>query len=346
MGHLRLFRGLIPAPFNYFSFMKHVSILVPASDAVVGSIEGPHKVLCQVNDLLQGMGQPAAFRVELVGLTRAKTFNHGLFTLHAQRTIDEEFQTDLIIIPAPHGDLRDAVALNQPLIAWVKQQHQRGAEVASLCLGAFLLAATGLVDGKKCATHWLATQQFAEMYPAVQLVAEQVITDEQGLYSSGGAYSYLNLVLYLIEKHVGREMAVCCGKVFQIDIGRNSQSPFVIFSGQKQHEDAPIKKAQEFIETNFQQRISIEDLAAQAFLSRRNFERRFKKATANTAVEYIQRVKIEAAKMSFETTSDNVNEVMYSVGYADTKAFRALFKKITGLSPVAYRDKYRKMVQA
>lgn len=180
------------------------------------------------------------------------------------------------------------------------------------------------------------------MYPEVKLVAEQVITDEHGLYSSGGAYSYLNLVLYLIEKHVSREMAVCCAKVFQIDMGRRSQSPFVIFQGQKEHEDEPIKKAQEFIEHNFQQRITIEELASMAFLSRRNFERRFKKATFNTAMEYIQRVKIEAAKMSLETSRENVNEVMYSVGYSDTKAFRMLFKKITGVSPVAYREKYSK----
>jgi len=322
--------------------MKHVSILVPASDAVVGSIEGPHKVLSQVNDFLLGRGQPAAFKIELVGLSRERTFNKGLFTLHADRTIADPFQTDLIIIPAPHGDLREAVELNKAFLPWITQQHENGAEVASLCLGAFLLAATGLVNGKKCATHWLAAHQFAEMYPEVELVAEQVITDEQGLYSSGGAYSYLNLVLYLIEKHVSRKVAVGCAKVFQIDIGRRSQSPFVIFQGQKEHEDEPIKKAQEFIESNFQQRITIEELAAMAFLSRRNFERRFKKATFNTAMEYIQRVKIEAAKMSLETSRENVNEVMYSVGYSDTKSFRTLFKKITGVSPVAYREKYSK----
>ena len=213
--------------------------------------------------------------------------------------------------------------------------------MASLCLGAFLLAATGLLNGKKCATHWLGANQFAEMYPKVELVAEKVITDEQGLYSSGGAYSCLNLVLYLIEKHVSREMAVCCAKVFQIDIARGSQSPFVIFRGQKKHADEPIKKAQEFIESNFQKKITIEELASMTFLSRRNFERRFKKATYNTAMEYIQRVKIEAAKMSLETSRENVNEVIYSVGYLDTKAFRTLSKKIAGASPMAYREKYR-----
>ncbi|MBD2721590.1 GlxA family transcriptional regulator [Hymenobacter armeniacus] len=320
--------------------MKHVSILVPAGEAVVGSIEGPHKVLCQVNDLLASMGQPPAFAVELVGLTRHKAFNRGLFTLRADRLLDEDFSTDLILIPAPHGDLAEAVALNQEFLPWIVRQHRAGAEVASLCLGAFILAATGLMDGKKCATHWLGAPQFAAMYPRVHLVPEQVITDEQGLYSSGGAYSYLNLVLYLIEKHVSRDVAVCCAKVFQIDIGRQSQSPFVIFQGQKGHDDEPIKKAQEFIEKNLAGKITIDDLAALCCLSRRNFERRFRKATGNAVAEYVQRVKIEAAKMSLESSQDNVSEVMYSVGYTDTKAFRTLFKRITGVSPVAYRDRY------
>ncbi|SFQ59618.1 GlxA family transcriptional regulator [Hymenobacter arizonensis] len=320
--------------------MKHISILVPASDAVVGSIEGPHKVFTQVNALLRSMGREPAFHIELVGLTEYKTFNNGLFTLHADRTTQEDFRTDLIIIPAPHGDMREAIALNSELIAWVKRQHQQGAEVASLCMGAFLLAATGLLDGRKCATHWIAAHDFRLMYPNVTLVDERVITDEGGLYSSGGAYSYLNLVLYLIEKYVGRELAVCIAKVFQIDMARGSQSPFVIFRGLKEHEDEPIKKAQEFIEANFQNKISVDELAAMAFLSRRNFERRFKKSTFNTVAEYIQRVKIEAAKMSLESSRENVNEVMYSVGYSDTKAFRALFKKLTGVSPVAYREKY------
>jgi transcriptional regulator GlxA family with amidase domain len=326
--------------FAYIWSMKHISILVPAGDAVVGSIEGPHKVLSQVNDFLKGMGQPPAFTIELVGLARQQTFNQGLFTLHTHRTIAEDFATDLILIPAPHGDLAEAVALNQAFLPWIRRQHAAGAEVASLCLGAFLLAATGLVDGRQCATHWLGAAQFAAMYPAVQLVAEQVITDEHGLYSSGGAYSYLNLVLYLVEKYVSRDMAVCCAKVFQIDIGRRSQSPFVIFQGQKDHADEPIKKAQEFIEQHFSGKISIEELAALSCLSRRNFERRFKKATTNTVAEYIQRVKIEAAKMSLESSQENVSEVMYSVGYSDTKAFRTLFKRITGVSPLAYRDRY------
>lgn len=169
-----------------------------------------------------------------------------------------------------------------------------------------------------------------------------MITDEQGIYTSGGAFSAANLVLYLIEKYAGREAAIHCAKLFQIDMDRHSQSPFIIFRGQKDHLDEPVKKAQEFIEKNYHKRITVDQLTDMLALSRRNFERRFKKATANTTVEYIQRVKVEAAKKSFEKSSRNVSEVMYDVGYSDTKAFRTVFRKITGLSPIEYRNKYNR----
>ena len=322
--------------------MKHISILLPAGDAVVGSIEGPYKVFNMVNEVFVGMGRPPVFNIELVGLNRETSFNNNVFTLHAQRTIDEDFVTDLIIIPAPNGDLQKAIEINFELISWVKHQYQKGTEVASLCMGAFLLAATGLMDGKKCATHWIAADIFRKMYPKVNLISENIITDEQGLYTSGGAYSYLNLVLYIIEKYAGRQIAVYCAKVFQIDLGRTNQSPFTIFNNQKNHEDESVRKAQEFIEKNFTNKITVEELASLTYLGRRNFERRFKKATANTVAEYIQRVKMEAAKMSLETTHENIYEIMYSVGYSDIKAFRSTFKKITGVSPLEYRQKYGK----
>jgi transcriptional regulator GlxA family with amidase domain len=263
-----------------------------------------------------------------------------MYTIHTDRVIHDVEKTDLLIIPAIDGDLRKGLEENAAFIPWISKQYAAGAEVASLCVGAFLLASTGLVNGKKCATHWVSANEFRKMFPDVNLVTERVVTDENGIYTSGGAYSYLMLVLYLIEKYAGRAAAVFCAKVFAIDIDRESQSPFMMFSGQKEHEDEAIKKAQAFIEGNFHQRITVDELASMFSLSRRNLERRFKRATSNTVVEYIQRVKIEAAKMSLESTSENVNEVMYKVGYTDTKAFRTTFKKITGISPIQYRTKY------
>jgi transcriptional regulator GlxA family with amidase domain len=220
------------------------------------------------------------------------------------------------------------------------QQHKTGAEVVSLCIGAFLLASTGLLNGKKCSTHWRSANEFRAMFPDVTLVDDKIITEEQGIYSSGGANSYWNLLLYLLEKFTDREIAITAAKVFAVEIDRKSQSPFIMFKGQNTHNDEPVKKAQQYIENNVADKISVEELAFKYALGRRNFERRFKKATNNTPVEYIQRVKIEAAKKSLETSRKNVNEVMYDVGYSDTKAFRTVFKKITGLSPLQYRNKY------
>jgi transcriptional regulator GlxA family with amidase domain len=323
--------------------MKHISILIPKGEVVMGTIEGPHKVFNQINEFLANFGKPPIFDVKLVGLTREIQTYEKVFKVEPELTIEEVAATDLIIIPALKAD-QHSLQLNQDFVPWITSQYKAGAEVASLCLGAFLLASTGLLKGKKVATHWVAAGSFQKMFPDVTLVAEKIITDESGIYSSGGAYSFLNLILYLVEKYAGRNMAVQCAKVFEIEIDRGSQSPFIIFNGQKDHEDEPVKKAQSFIEKNFQKRITVDELASMLAVSRRNLERRFKKATSNTTVEYIQRVKIEAAKMSFENSRENINEVMYKVGYTDSKAFRTTFKKITGLSPLQYRSKYNKDV--
>lgn len=172
------------------------------------------------------------------------------------------------------------------------------------------------------------------------MVTDQIITDENGIYTSGGAFSSANLILYLIEKYAGREMAVHCAKIFQVDIDRKSQSPFIIFEGQKDHKDERVKEAQEFIEKNYREKITVTQLTDKLAVSRRTLERRFKKATSNTLVEYIQRVKVEAVKKYLESGRKNVNELMYEVGYSDTKAFRNVFRRYTGLSPVEYRNKY------
>lgn len=321
--------------------MKHISILVPRG-AILGSLEGSRQLFTQVNEFLKSRDEPPMFKVQLVGLSKETLLNGGFFTVHSHAVISEVKKTDLIIIPAIDGEITHAIEINKEFIPWITEQYTGGAEVASLCLGAFLLASTGLLNGRKCATHWMAANDFRRMFPEVNLVTEKIITDEQGIYSSGGAFSYLNLLLYLIEKYAGRDMAILSAKVFAIEIDRISQSPFTIFQGQKEHEDEPIKEAQQFIEKNFQEKITVDQLASMLALSRRNLERRFKKATANTVIEYIQRVKIEAAKMSLESSRENVNEVMYKVGYSDTKAFRTTFKKITGLSPVQYRYKYNR----
>ena len=218
-----------------------------------------------------------------------------------------------------------AIASNKKALPWITKQYENGAEVASLCVGAFLLASTGLLNGKKCSTHWGFQNKFREMFPDVEVVEGSIITEENRIYSSGGANSYWNLLLHLVEKYTDRETAILASKYFAIDIDRESQTAFAIFKGQKNHTDNAVKKAQDFIEKNVQEKISVDDLTEFVSVGKRSFERRFKLATNNTVLEYIQRIKVEAAKRSFENSRKNINKIMFDVGYTDTKAFRTTF---------------------
>ncbi|MHA4845481.1 GlxA family transcriptional regulator [Flavitalea antarctica] len=325
--------------------MKHISILIPEGDCSITHIEASHQILSEVNVFLASLDRDPLFNIELVGLNKEAALKKRFYSVHHDKTISDVHKTDLIIIPALQGaDMERAVSINQGFVNWMLEQHKAGAEIASLCLGSFLLASTGLLKHKQCTTHWSAANDFRKMFPDVELVPEKILIDVNGIYSSGGALSFTNLLLYLIEKYAGRDIAVLASKTFMIDIDRDRQSPFIIFKAQKDHEDEPILKAQNFIEKNYAEKLTVDELASMFALGRRNLERRFKKATSNTVVEYIQRVKIEAAKFSLESSYDNVNEVMYKVGYNDTKAFRTTFRKITGLSPIQYRTKFKQKV--
>jgi transcriptional regulator GlxA family with amidase domain len=321
--------------------MKTVSILVPET-AVLAAIVDPRDMFTAVNEFLKSQGKPPLFYVQLVGLTKEVKLSEGLFSVHTDATLKTAKKSDLVIIPAISGDMATAVKKNKAFLPWIVKQHKSGAEVASLCLGAFLLASTGLMDGKQCSTHWLFVNQFREMFPDVKLVDQKVVTDQNGLYSSGGASSYWNLLLHIVEKYTNREMAILASKFFVLDMARTSQSPFSIFKGQKVHPDEEIMKVQEHIEAHYNDKLTVDELAEKFGIGRRTLERRFKKATNNTVIEYIQRVKIEASKKQLETGRKTVNEVMYNIGYTDNKAFRDVFRKIAGVSPVEYRNKFNK----
>lgn len=319
--------------------MKSILILTPES-SVLQTIDGPRYLFSAVNQFLEAAGQPALFKVQLVGAQKEVKLSDGHFSVHPDVLLPEAVEADLIIIPALLGDLEEALIKNTPMISWIIQQYQNGAEVASLCVGAFLLAETGLLQGKTCSTHWLFANQFRQRYPSVDLVDGQIVTEVDRIYSSGGANSYWNLLLHLVEKYTNRSIAIQTAKFFALDIGRNNQSVFAIFEGQKSHDDPAIKQVQTYIEQHIEEKFSVDYLASMVSLGRRSFERRFKAATHNTVLEYIHRVKVEAAKRSLESQRKNVNEIMFEVGYQDAKAFRNVFKKITGLTPVAYRAQY------
>ena len=322
--------------------MKHLTIIVPDGQNNLSSIVGAYKIFSRANARWKENGRNELFTIQLAGISREVEFYDGLFTVKPHTSISAITKTNLIIIPSLNHNYQNAVAGNRALIDWIGKQYKMGAEIASICTGAFMLASSGLLDGKSCSTHWAVAEDFRKMFPEVDLQPDKLLTDENGIYTNGGAYSFLNLMIYLVEKYYDRQTAIYCSKVFQIEIDRNRQSVYTIFRGQKLHGDEMVKKAQAYIESKPHEKISVEQLSSRFLVGRRTFDRRFIKATGNTPLEYAQRVKVESAKRAFETSRKTINEVMYDVGYSDVKAFREVFRKITGISPLQYRNKYNK----
>ena len=320
--------------------MKHISILVPQGQYSIVNIAGALQMLQWANEaFLQQTRQPL-FEVELVGHAITARDVEGLYTITPAKTIEAVERTDLVIIPAVHGDLRESIARNQAVIAWVQKQHRQGAEVASFCIGAFLLAETGLLDGKTCSTHWSFARELQTMYPQIQVQAENIVTVHDGLYTSGGAYAFTNLLIYLIERYGGRELALMTAKAFMVEVDKNSQSPFMIFHGQKDHGDELVLQVQERIEREFAESLTVPELAEALATTRRTLERRFKTCTGNSVLEYLQRVRVEEAKKRLERGQDSVSDAMFAAGYADAKAFREVFRKHVGMSPAQYKKKF------
>lgn len=320
--------------------MKQVTIVVPKGETVLSSITGSFEILTRANDYWQRKGNKSMIKVCIASFEKEQQFDAGYCTVHPENIADLK-TTDLIVIPSVTYN-EHMISDNAALIQWITDEYKCGSDIASICSGAFLLASTGLLDGKSCSTHWNNTMNFRRLFPDVTVVPDKLITSENGIHTNGGAFSFLNLMLFLVEKYFDRDTAIWCSKIFQIDIDRISQAHFFIFETQKTHGDELVSRAQAYIEDNLGGKISFEELASMLAISRRNFDRRFIKATGNTPLEYLQRVKVEAAKRSLEKGRKNINEVMDEVGYSDDKAFREVFKKVTGLSPLNYKEKYNK----
>lgn len=324
--------------------MNHLSILIPddqtnmsTAACIVGSIQ----VFSVANTYFEKKGGKPLFEINLVGVSKEKNMDNGFLSVKPGVTISESFENDLIIIPATLiRDYKTATKNNRALIDWVKEKYKEGAEVASMCAGSFMLASTGLLSGRICSTHWALEEDFRNLFPDVNIQTDKLITDENGIYTNGGAYSFLHLLIYLVQKFYDRQTAIHCAKYFQVDVDRDLQSEFLIFKGHKSHKDQAVLAAQAFMEDNYQDKVSMEDLAIRFGLSRRNFDRRFIKATGLRPFDYLQRVRVEAAKKLFENSRKSVSEVMFDVGYNDTKAFRDVFIRITGKTPINYKAKY------
>lgn len=295
-------------------------------------------VLETANRFYRNEGEQEPFTIELLNLPAHEGMAYPGYKAKSPK--GEEYY-DLLLVPSFTGDwLSESLKANMAWIPWLQDQYKEGAAIASFCTGAFLLGASGLLDNKPATTHINAESAFAKLFPLVQLQAEAVVTEQDRIYTSGGATNTFHLLMLLLEIYCSKKVAVKAAKVFSIDLDRNRQTYFGTFTPAEDHGDDLVKRAQEEIRKNFSTANTIEELITDVPASRRNLVRRFKQVTGITPIEYLQKTRIEAAKQMLEQSRHSILEVMLESGYNDLKTFRTLFKKNVGMTPKMYREKF------
>ncbi|MCA1918240.1 MAG: helix-turn-helix domain-containing protein [Flavobacterium piscis] len=249
---------------------------------------------------------------------------------------------DLILIPAFTTDnMSEMITKNKNFIPWLKKQHQSGAELASFCTGAFLFAASGLLNEKLATTHVDACSAFTKAFPLVKLKAEETLTADGSLYTSGGSTSTFHLLILLVQKYCGNEIAVQIAKIFSIDLNRYKQSYFSTFRPNHLHNDTLVAMLQQKIESQYHTIEKLEEITKDIPTSTRNMTRRFKQVTGIPPIEYLQNIRVESSKKYLEQTQLSITEIIEKTGYNDPKAFRKVFFKMVGMKPIEYREKFR-----
>lgn len=322
--------------------MKKVTILA-LDNAMATSVMGPMDIFCQAGltwNYIFGKNPDPRFEVEIVTLSGGPVPSFNGAEIRPHRAAEEIIETDLILISSFASF--DTLACADRAGAWLRKYHDRGAVIGSICLGSFLLAATGLLDGKTATTHWGFVEPFRERFPRVQLRPDKLITDEGSLLCSGACNSYIDLSLHLIERFCGPEVALECSKTILHDTGRDTQAPYAVHRFRKDHNDQQVLEIQCRLEENCGAHYDIDLLAKEHGMSRRSFERRFKTATGEPPLLYLQRLRVETAKQLLESAPQSFNEITFRVGYEDSSFFRKIFRKHTGLSPQDYRRKFRR----
>jgi transcriptional regulator GlxA family with amidase domain len=322
--------------------MKKIVILA-LHNAGASTITGPMDAFHMAGVLwnyLNGEKAEPLFEVTIVSIDGGPVNCLNRLLINPHSALEDVDAADLILISSIL-DIEKTLKYEGAAIDWLQAHYRKGTALASVCTGAFVLAETGLLDGKTATTHWGYVEAFKQRYPRVQLKPERLITDEGDLYCSGASNACLDLTLYLIEQYCGHEVAVQCAKGFLLDLGRFSQAPYSsVLTYQKRHSDEAILQSQNWIEANFAASFSIDEIADKCHVSRRTFERRFKSATGDTPLLYLQRVRIEAAKKLLEANTMTFDEISYAVGYSESNFFRKVFKKHTNLTPKEYRNKF------
>jgi len=322
--------------------MKKVVILA-AENCVLSTIAAPMDMFLQAGvlwNMTVGEKPNPEFEVKIVTADGKPIMALNNISIAPVCSMYDITDVDLIVIPS-QGFFYDVKSdTHKEKVAWLTQWYEKGADLAAICAGAFTLAATGLLDGRKATTHWGLANQFRKLFPKVDLQIDCMVTDEDRLFCGGGITADLNLSLYLIEKYCGREAALQGSRCMLVDMDRTSQAPFSVFLPNKEHEDKEILQAQKWLEDNYKENIKTEMLAEKAGTSLRQFNRRFKSATGETAIKYLQHMRVEAAKILLVTTQQSFDEISPVVGYENVSFLRRVFRGIVGITPIEFRRKF------
>jgi transcriptional regulator GlxA family with amidase domain len=280
------------------------------------------------------------FHVTTVSVDGRAVDCDGPIRIEPNKSITDIRKTDLIFIPSTGIGIEDVVERNAPVVPWLLRWHERGVPIASVCSGVGLVAAAGMLDGKRATTHWSLAERFRQKYPNVRWMPELMVTEDHGFYCGGGVNAALDLSLYLVERFCGHDVAMQSAKALLIEMPRAWQAGFSIVPLKTEHSDESISRAQEWLHKNFAQSFPLEAPAARVGMSLRNFVRRFKQATGDSPLIYLQKLRVAAAKRLLESDHRSMQEISDAVGYQDVVFFREIFQRHTGVSPSAYRQKF------
>lgn len=291
-------------------------------------------------DRLHGNQARRHFRTQLASLRGepVRCINH--ITLDSHLPIESVTKTDLLLIPTIGGPIESVLADNQALLPHIRRLYAAGSDVASNCSGAFFLAEAGLLDGRPATTHWGYADKFRDRYPAVNLQAEKLITEQDRIACSGGGMAWFDLSLSLIERYCGHDVAIRTAKTHLLDLSRNTQAAYAQLRPRKYHQDPAILAVQDAMERRYAECLRMEQLAKEQHLSSRTLIRRFRLATGQTPLQYLQDLRIEAAKHHLESSAEPIERIIQKVGYEDQSSFTRLFRQATGLTPSQYRRRF------
>ena len=322
---------------------RHVSI-VAVPDATVSTLFGIYDVMSVFERMDPPSAGAAPFHVEIVGERVGPVGLASGVTIEVHRAIDTIDATDIVIVPSVELGPDGWTTGRYPrVIDWLRRMHARGALLGSACLGIFLLAETGLFDGRDATVHYNAAGAFAATYPSVPIHPERVLVisgEREELVSSGASVAWHDLVLHLIARYAGSAAAQDAARAYALQWHHEGFTPYIVFDGKTGHGDAAIESAQDWLSTHFSVANPVEQLLKRTKLAERTFKRRFVSATGLAPIAYVQRLRIEDAKKRLERSDAPVDDISWRVGYEDPAFFRRLFKRTTGLAPAAYRRRF------